>query len=369
MTKSNLFILNTDYQFTLAVAAINALYSLDHNIILFFYRKSDLIKILRTQDFKFRIYFLNSSESYNLRLVNGLINELKRIFNYRQAMGKILGLEFDNIFISQEEKQYLAIVQKIKRIDTRLIHLEEGNVINILSTEVSSISINESKLVRFIKTLREKMRLLYFGKIELDSSKEYGHADFYDGALILNYENLITNLEKKEINIIPSEVYVKTLNEIYSFDSLLINRVAKISKSLFIITDGESSKEKFNQQVYQEIIVTLTNAAVDMGYKVFLKKHPIHSGYLDKLTAKLEVINENLPAEYYFTRLHKTITVIGGSSTSLAISKRLGIPTFSYLKIYTSKVSTTPTVETKSLLDYLERIEVHQLSKLEDFHL
>lgn len=363
--ENNLFIINTDYQFTLANAAIYEFYHLQNNVILFFYRKSDYIRQLKKMSLPFEIHLFDASEKYNLRYLSGLINEIKRIFNFWRSIHGLKNRKFDNIFISQEEQHFLAVIPKCSTINSKIIHLEEGNAINNngLINETTN-SIQNSSLKNWLKKIRDKGRLFYFGQNILESPNNYGRAEYYDAALILNEMNLIPELNNKRQLLLSKRLYISSLDIIFNFTSELITHMESEEWVVLVVTDGEEEKTPFSRELYISIVHQIYSLSKNKGYKVYIKKHPIDSGYLDGLSKEIQLIQENFPSEYYFSKM-KNLLVVGGSSTSLAISKLMGIETYSYLELYL-KNDTMFNSSLLSLLDYLNSIGVKQISKFED---
>ena len=363
--ENNLFIINTDYQFTLANAAIYEHYHLQNNLILFFYRKSDYVRKLKKMSLPYEIQFFYASEKYNLGYLSGLVNEIKRVFNFWLSINGLKNRKFDNIFISQEEQHFLAIIPMCSTNSSKLIHLEEGNAINnkgIINENINSGPNNSLKF--WLKKIRDKGRLIYFGQNILKSPYSYGRADYYDAALILNEMNLISELNNKSQILISKKLYISSLEMIFNFTTELVDRMKSKERIVLLITDGEEEKRPFIRKVYLNIINQIYSLSKAKGYEVYIKKHPIYSGYLDELDSEIPLIQENFPSEYYYSKL-KNLLVVGGSSTSLAISNLMGIKTYSYLEMY---LKSDPIFNSSmlSLLDYLNTIGVQQISKFED---
>lgn len=341
--KKNVFLVMSDYQLQIALSTIKEFHYFDSNIILFFYRKTNLINYLDIDWQDTKIHLLSASEFLGKHhILYGLFNEIIRIKNYIKSTQILRNQKICKIYLAIEEEHFLATVSWIIsfNINTKIVHLEEGNVVHI-DPEINPnfYNIKEAQTVSLLKNLRNFFRRVYFGKNELKNkiSITYGRASFYEYAVVLSAIGLSDNLSGNNHVQLNHKIFSETLISLFSFNSPLIHIHNTNSKILLIITDGETTSNQFDSKVYSMLIQQLWDLAINEGYEVFLKNHPIEFNYLNILDKDVPIINENLPAEYYLTKWKERLIVVGGSSTSLGVSVILGIPTFSYIDLYNRK--------------------------------
>lgn len=342
-SKINLFMVMTDYQLQLALTCINQFHHRESNMVLFFYRKTSLIDYLKLNDGNTVIFPLNGQEDYRKpRILFGILNEMKRIKNHWMSLTILKRKEVKKIYLSIEEEHFLATVSWILKTNKNasIIHLEEGSVVHIDPDLHTNSSVKTESFIHLIlKSIRDILRLSYFGKNQLKSliGETYGRSSFYKYALVLSASGLSKKLAGSNHVQLDHKIFSEALHTLFNFNSSMIHINDNEEKILLLISDGEESINPFDSQVYQEIVNSISNLSFENGYKVILKNHPIYSGYLNNLDDKITIITENLPVEYYLTKWKSKLLVVGGNSTSLGVSQVLGIPTYSFLTIYNNQ--------------------------------
>lgn len=340
--KNNVFMVMTDYQLQLALACIKEFHYTENNTIFFYYRKTALIDYLNLNTVNTMIYLFNGIETYKKpRILFGVINEFKRALNHIKSIRIIKRKHVKKIYISIEEEHFLATLSWIVNSNksAEIVHLEEGTAVHI-DPDFNTKSLEEPHMFySLLKSLRAIIRLVYFGRNHLKTmiGNTYGRANFYNYAVVLSSINLSENLGGTNHVPLNHDIFSNTLEHLFSFNTLEVESYKKETKILLLISDGESDTNPFDSIVYQKILNSIYSIATTEGYTLLLKNHPIYSGYLKNLNHKIPTIKENLPAEYYFTRLKSRLIVVGGNSTSLLVSHILGIPTYSYIDLYNAE--------------------------------
>lgn len=354
--KNNVFMVMTDYQLILALSWCNESHRNEINYILFLHRKTSLINYINLESKHIKIFPINAAEKYYKPvLISGIINELKRINNHYKCRSILKNVSTNRVYLSIEEEHFLATVIWVMKSNKniKIFHIEEGNVVhNEQSYVLASENITSIWWIEFLKHLRTKLRTLYFGEIYLKNQimDTYGRAGFYEYAIVLSKNNLSSKLAGKNHIQIDKNIFRRTLLDLFYFDSPLISLVYNKEKILLIVSDGEEKSNPFDSKVYKKILTDINNHATANGYLVFLKNHPLYSGYLIDLEKDIKTIAEDLPAEYYFTKWINNLVVIGGTSTSLGVSAKLGIPTYSFLDLY-NEVATSQKLSNRGFLE------------------
>lgn len=346
--KSNLFIIFTDYQFLLAYSTIIQYVPTQEVKIIFFYRNSGLIDIIKDLNFSF-LHLINGQDLKTKKnsIFWGLINELDRIIVFNKALKVLEKKKFNRIFVSNEELQTLALISKSVDInDYTIMHLEEGNSLNFylnMLNELASLSNKRpNKIIQLLKAARDKLRELYFKNpfSNISDVEQYGKASFYDATVVLRAEKLLPHIHLKPIIIIDDNTFLKTLTNIFSFSSNLVKSLENTSKILLIIADGEPGKKKFDIPVLNFIFDRILKYGKSNNYKILVKTHPLFSDYISMLNLEIKyIIIEDYPVEYYLHKLNDNLIVVGGSSVSLKTSTILKIPTYSFINVYNQLAS------------------------------
>lgn len=342
--KSNLFIIFTDYQFLLAYSTIIQYVPTQEVKIIFFYRNSGLIDIIKDLNFSF-LHLINGQDLKTKKnsIFWGLINELDRIIVFNKALKVLEKKKFNRIFVSNEELQTLALISKSVDInDYTIMHLEEGNSLNMFNELASLSNKRPNKIIQLLKAARDKLRELYFKNpfSNISDVEQYGKASFYDATVVLRAEKLLPHIHLKPIIIIDDNTFLKTLTNIFSFSSNLVKSLENTSKILLIIADGEPGKKKFDIPVLNFIFDRILKYGKSNNYKILVKTHPLFSDYISMLNLEIKyIIIEDYPVEYYLHKLNDNLIVVGGSSTSLKTSTILKIPTYSFINVYNQLAS------------------------------
>lgn len=374
--KSNLFIIFTDYQFLLAYSSIVQFIPTQEVKIIFFYRNSGLIDIVK--DLNFSFLHLIHGQDLKMKKNNifwGVINELNRITNLYKALKFLEKKKYNRIFVSNEELQTLSLITKSIDIDDyTIIHLEEGNAVNfdlnILDERVSNSNKIQKRNIQLLKALRDKLRRLYFRNPFSNSSdvEEYGKASFYNATVVLRAEKLLPHIVLKPIIVIDDNIFLESLSNIFSFSSSLVKSLENTPKILLIIADGEPDKKRFDIPVLIFIFDRILKYAESNKYKVLIKKHPLFSDYVSMLNLETNnIIVENYPVEYYLHKFKKNLIVVGGSSTSLKTSTILKIPTYSFNNVYNQFALPTHAM-TKEFLDSIGVLPITNLINFDRFN-
>lgn len=367
--KYNVFMVMTDYQLIIALSWCNESHKNEMNYILFLHRKTSLINYINLESKHIRIFPINASENYfKPVIISGIINELKRLINHHKCKSILKKTKIERIYLSIEEEHFLAtvgwLIKSNKNI--KIFHIEEGNVVYDEQSYILASEINITWWFRLLKYARAKLRILYFGKnhLKFHIKDTYGRATFYECAVVLLNKDLSSKLAGKNHIQINKSIFLHTLLELFDFDSSLTSIISENNKILLIISDGEANTNPFDAQKYCEILIAIKQYATSKGYVVFLKNHPLYSGYLDRSDITISIINEDLPAEFYFIKWMNQIVVIGGNSTSLGVSVTLGIPTYSFIDIYNDHA--TKGSGTLNNRTFLESHNVNILSEIKE---
>jgi hypothetical protein len=311
----------------------------------------------------YTIYPLKAIEFYKKpRYLYGLINELNRVKNFLFSKIIISKKTINSVYISSEEEHFLATVSYVKSInnDVPIIHLEEGSIVHIDSF-VSKQTYPNSGMEK-LKFIRKVLRRLYFGINELKNltRETYGRADFYSHAVVLNNKNLSERLGgDNHVELSPS-LFISVLENLFNFNSKTLETLLGIEKIILFIADGNKSVTE--PKIYINIINEINKLSKERGYVFIIKNHPLNPSYLNLLTPDIKVIDENLPVEYFLIKLNNNLKVIGGKSTSLGVSKILGLNTYSIINIYNSQYP-------KNLMDgmsYLDAFGIEVIGSYEE---